>query len=63
VFSKFKSLNISLEEGRKALTFDLKGGLLHLANVRPEINSLRSFTYMYDLLLSIKTRFNYDTVG
>jgi hypothetical protein len=32
VFSKFKSLNISLEEGRKALTFDLKGCLLHLAN-------------------------------
>jgi hypothetical protein len=54
VFSKLKSLNISaLEEDRKTMAFDKKGWLLPLANVRPEINCLRSFT----------TRSNYDTVG
>jgi hypothetical protein len=47
VFSKLKSLNISaLEEDRKTMTFDIKGWLLPLVNVRPEINCLKSFTYV-----------------
>ena len=52
VFSKLKSLNISaLEEDRKTMAFAIKGWLLPLTNVGPEINCLRSFTY--DLLLSV----------
>jgi hypothetical protein len=54
VFSKWKSLNISaLEEDRKTMTFDIKGWLLPLANVRPEINCLKSFTYDLSLRVSV----------
>jgi hypothetical protein len=52
VFSKLKSLNISaLEEDRKTMAFDIQGWLLPVANVRSEINCLRSFAY--DLSLSV----------
>jgi hypothetical protein len=35
------------------MTFDIKGWLLPLANVRPEINCLKSFTYDLSLRVSV----------
>ena len=42
----------ALEEDRKAMAFDLKGWLLLLEDLRPEINGLMPFTN--DLLLSVR---------
>ena len=61
VFSKSKSLNISaLEEDRKTMAFDIKGWLLPLANVRPELFEV---FHIWPFAKCLKTRSNYDTVG